>query len=53
MLRPELKVLFMSGYARNAIVHQGRLDSGVELITKPFTLAQLAIKIRQLLGNDK
>jgi signal transduction histidine kinase/DNA-binding response OmpR family regulator len=53
MLRPELKVLFMSGYARNAMVHQGRLDSGVELITKPFTLAQLAIKIRQLLGNDK
>ena len=36
-LRPDIKVLFTTGYARNAIVHQGRLDSGVELITKPFT----------------
>jgi CheY-like chemotaxis protein len=35
--RPGLKVLFMTGYARNAIVHHGRLDPGVELILKPFT----------------
>lgn len=35
--RPDLKVLFTSGYARNAIVHDGRLDPGVELITKPFS----------------
>ena len=47
--RPGLKVLFTSGYARNAIVHQGRLDPGVQLITKPFTRAQLAIRIRDVL----
>ena len=48
-LRPQLKVLFTSGYARNAIVHQGRLDAGVELISKPFTFDQLAAKIGQVL----
>jgi CheY-like chemotaxis protein len=47
-IRPDLKVLFTSGYARNAIVHQGRLDPGVELLSKPFTLSQLAAKIRQI-----
>jgi CheY-like chemotaxis protein len=47
--RPELKVLYTTGYARNAIVHQGRLDPGVELIVKPFTSAALAGRIRQLL----
>ena len=49
--RPDLKVLFTSGYARDAIVHQGRLDPGVELLSKPFTLAQLSAKIRQILNN--
>ena len=44
-----LKVLFMSGYARNAIVHHGRLDPGVELIVKPFTFAGLAAKVRRVL----
>ena len=43
-LRPTLKVLFTSGYARNAIVHDGRLDPGVELLTKPFTQAALGGK---------
>jgi PAS domain S-box-containing protein len=47
--RPALKVLFTSGYARNAIVHQGRLDQGVELLTKPFTRAQLATRVRDVL----
>ena len=47
--RPSLKVLFTSGYARNAIVHHGRLDPGVELITKPFTFAGLAARVRQVL----
>ncbi|HKU13668.1 MAG TPA: response regulator [Steroidobacteraceae bacterium] len=49
VLRPDLKVLFTTGYARNAIVHQGRLDPGVELITKPFTRVQLASRIRDVL----
>ena len=47
--RADLKVLFTSGYARNAIVHHGRLDPGVELITKPFTYAALATKVRRML----
>jgi PAS domain S-box-containing protein len=48
-LRPNIKVLFTTGYARNAIVHQGRLDPGIELITKPFTRAQLASRVRDVL----
>ena len=47
--RPDLKVLFTTGYARNAIVHHGRLDAGVELITKPFSYADLAARVRDLL----
>ena len=47
--RPDLKVLFTTGYARNAIVHDGRLDPGVELITKPFTQAALAAKLRDII----
>jgi CheY-like chemotaxis protein len=45
-----LKVLFTSGYTPNAIVHGGRLDPGVELLSKPYSREQLAQKIRQLLG---
>jgi len=48
-LRPLLKVLFTTGYARNAIVHHGRLDPGVELIAKPFSLQALGAKIRRVL----
>ena len=47
--RPTLRVLFTTGYARNAIVHGGRLDPGVQLITKPFTYDALASKLRDLL----
>ncbi len=46
---PQLKILFTTGYARNAIVHNGRLDPGVELISKPFSYAALATKVRQIL----
>jgi PAS domain S-box-containing protein len=47
--RPDLKVLYTTGYARNAIVHNGTLDPGVELLAKPFTYAELARKIRLVL----
>ena len=47
--RPGLKVLFMTGYSRNAIVHQGRLDEGVQLIQKPLTQDSLAAKLRAVL----
>jgi PAS domain S-box-containing protein len=50
-LRPDLKVLFTTGYARNAIIHQGRLDKGVRLITKPFTMTELAEKARSVLDE--
>ncbi len=49
ILRPGLKILFTTGYSRNAIVHHGRLDSGVQLITKPFTFEQLAARVRDVL----
>jgi signal transduction histidine kinase len=50
-IRPDLKVLFTTGYTRNAIVHNGRLDQGVDLISKPFTFAALATKVRQILDR--
>jgi len=47
--QPLLRVLYMTGYSRNAIVHQGRLDPGVELIQKPLTSEQLAAAVRKAL----
>ena len=49
--RPGMKVLFTTGYARNAIVHHGRLDPGVEVIFKPFTYTDLATKIRRVFDD--
>jgi len=51
-IRPSLKILFTTGYARNAIVHQGRLDPGVELLGKPFSSPTLAAKVRQMLARQ-
>ncbi|WP_426435452.1 PAS domain S-box protein [Bradyrhizobium genosp. P] len=50
-IRPSLKVLFTTGYARNAIVHHGRLDNGVHLIVKPFSFNDLAAKVRDVLDK--
>ena len=50
--RPALKVLFMTGYSRNAIVHQGRLDPGVDLIQKPLTSEHLAAMVRKALDKS-
>jgi two-component system NtrC family sensor kinase len=47
--RPGLKVLYATGYTRNAIIHQGRLDADVELLTKPFTADALTRKVRAIL----
>jgi PAS domain S-box-containing protein len=49
--KPGLKVLFTTGYARNAIVHHGRLDQGVQLITKPFSMSDLATRVRDVLDG--
>ena len=46
---PPLKVLFTTGYARDAIVHGGRLDPGIEVVFKPFRYSELALKIRHVL----
>ncbi len=50
-LRPSLPVLFTTGYTRNAIVHQGRLDAGVNLLNKPYTLRDLADKVRRVIDQ--
>jgi PAS domain S-box-containing protein len=50
-LRPGLKVLFVSGYSRNAVVHQGRVDLDVQLIQKPVSLQDLAARIRDMLDQ--
>jgi len=50
-IRPDLKILYMTGYSRNAVVHHGRLDEGVDLLEKPVTQAKLALRIRELLDR--
>jgi CheY-like chemotaxis protein len=50
--RPDLKTLFTSGYTENAIVHHGRLDSGVLLLAKPYRKSELARMIRLALGSN-
>ena len=44
-----MRILFTTGYTRNAVVHNGVLDPGVELIGKPFTIEELAAKVRAVL----
>lgn len=50
-LRPGLKVLYTSGYTENAIVHQGRLDPGVHLLSKPYRRGELARCVREVLDE--
>jgi PAS domain S-box-containing protein len=50
-IRPGIKILYMTGYSRNAVVHQGRLDEGVELLEKPISQAKLALRVRELLDR--
>ena len=47
--RPDLKVLFMTGYSRDAIIRNGRLDPGVHVLSKPFSVEELAEKVRERL----
>jgi two-component system NtrC family sensor kinase len=49
--RPNLRILYMTGYSRNAIVHQGRLDQGVSLIQKPVSEQGLAMRVRSMLDQ--
>jgi hypothetical protein len=50
-LRPEPRALLTTGYARNAIVHHGRLDKGLQLTTRPFSFPDLAAKVRDVLDD--
>ena len=52
-LRPGLPVLYMTGYSRNAVVHHGRLEEGVELLQKPIAQHVLANRVRDLLDRTK
>lgn len=49
-LRPSILIIYMTGYTRNAIIHNGRLDPGILLVTKPFTVQQLGAKIAEAIA---
>jgi signal transduction histidine kinase/CheY-like chemotaxis protein len=51
--RPDLKVLFITGFAENAAIGNGHLGSGMEVMTKPFVMSALANKIRDLIDHDR
>ena len=48
---PNIKVLFMSGYTNNVIVHRGVLDDGINFISKPFSQKELAVKVHEVLSR--
>jgi DNA-binding response OmpR family regulator len=50
-MKPDLKILFTTGYTRNAIVHNGVLDAGTNLLSKPFSIDALAEKVRTILDQ--
>ena len=50
-LRPELRVVYMTGYSRNAVTHHGQLDPNLEVLQKPITQSDLAMRIREALDT--
>jgi len=51
-MHPSLKTLFVSGYTENTIIERGELKPGVAFLAKPFTMAQLSAKVREVLASD-
>ena len=51
MARPDLKVLFITGYAANAALSHGHLDPGMQVLTKPFAIEALVSRIKDLLSD--
>jgi DNA-binding NtrC family response regulator len=49
--KPSLRVIFTTGFSRNAVIHNGVLDKDVNFLAKPFTLEQLTAKVREVLGG--
>ncbi len=52
-VRPDLKVIFMTGFTKNAVVHNGVLDPGVNFLAKPFSLEELSAKIREAIETKR
>jgi PAS domain S-box-containing protein len=50
-MRPSLPILYMTGYSKNAVIHQGRLEEGIDLLQKPVTQPELAARIRAMLDR--
>ena len=51
--RPALRVVFMTGYTQNAIIHNGVVDPGTNLVTKPFTISELGAELDAVLAEDE
>jgi CheY-like chemotaxis protein len=51
VLKPNLKILYTTGCTRNAVVHNGTLDHSTELLSKPYTIEELAAKVRTILDR--
>jgi CheY-like chemotaxis protein len=52
VVMPNIRVLFITGYSQDAIVHQGRLDPDIELLEKPFRSESLAVRVRAILDAE-
>jgi CheY-like chemotaxis protein len=50
-LRPDLKVLFITGYAENAVLNHGHLEHGMQVVTKPFDMVELARRIQAIFSD--
>jgi DNA-binding response OmpR family regulator len=51
--RPDLKVLFITGYAENAAISNGHLEPGMRVLTKPFAMSRLAARVRSIIKGDE